>query len=110
MNATIDLEISEKDFNELRDEAIKTAEADAKEYEYERESELKLKECVLEINDGEFSRSEDSLFIMGDLKYKGKGFGSISITLGLDISTALDIVESYIKKLGKVKTILEATK
>jgi hypothetical protein len=40
----------------------------------------------------------------------GKGFGWININLDLNQNLAIEIVERYMKKLGKLKTVLEATK
>jgi hypothetical protein len=36
--------------------------------------------------------------------------GYISLDFNLDMDTAIDVIEFYMKKLGKLKTILEATK
>jgi len=36
--------------------------------------------------------------------------GYISVNIPINIETAVDIVQYYMKKLGKLKTVLEATK
>jgi len=36
--------------------------------------------------------------------------GYISLDFNLDLDTAIDVIEFYMKKLGKLKTVLEATK
>jgi len=45
-----------------------------------------------------------------DLKVKGHDLVYLSFEIPVDIELAIDITQHYMKKLGKLKTILEATK
>ncbi len=110
MKVDLDLEINEKSFNELKEEAKENSLEFVNEMGYEREDELRLNNSTLEIGTAEFDKSEDKLFIDGTLKYGGKEYGFVSLNINIDIDIALNIIESYMKKLGKLKTVLEATK
>lgn len=52
------------------------------------------------------------LDIGGDLKTPDDlvNFGYLSTQIVLPLETVIDIIEFYMKKLGKLKTVLEATK
>ena len=52
----------------------------------------------------------DELVVNGGLWSFGKELGWIDITIPLDSEIAVGIIDRYMKKLGKLKTILEATK
>jgi len=65
--------------------------------------------------DLEFDCSEDewkdgSLTLSGNLKTNNKSLGFISIKMKMDTERTLDIIQDYMKRLGKLKTVLEATK
>jgi len=63
-----------------------------------------------EVSEIEFK--EGKLYIQGDLKHGSNliDFGYLSVSLALPMETVIEIIEFYLKKLGKLKTILEATK
>ena len=64
--------------------------------------------CV-DKNEIEFRDGE--LYINGSLKDTDlTDFGYLSTTIVLDLDTVVSIIEYYMKKLGKLKTVLEATK
>ena len=42
--------------------------------------------------------------------YGGTDLGYLDVETELDLDTVVDIIEYYMKKLGKLKTVLEATK
>lgn len=44
------------------------------------------------------------------MKYNSKELGYLGLYIPLDRKIVLSIIEAYMKKLGKVKTVLEATK
>lgn len=52
----------------------------------------------------------DFLHISGNLFSFGKDLGFISFDIPLNQDIAKDIIDRYIKKLQKLKTVLEATK
>jgi hypothetical protein len=59
---------------------------------------LEVIEPTIEFKDGE-------LEIFGDTK-----LGYFSVTINMDLETITKITEYYIKKLNRLKTVLEATK
>ena len=65
--------------------------------------------------DLEFECSEDEwkdgfLTLSGNMKKSGKRLGYVSIKMKMDTDRILEIISDYMKRLGKVKTVLEATK
>ena len=54
---------------------------------------------------------EDGLLkLSGSINSNGENLGYISLDVDLDMDTVIAIIEHYRKKLGKLKTIFEATK
>lgn len=57
------------------------------------------------------SEGFDVEFKDGELSINGStDLGFFGIDVNLDMDTVIDIIEFYMKKLGKLKTVLEATK
>lgn len=50
------------------------------------------------------------LTLSGDLKNNEDNLGYISIKMKMDHDRVIEIINDYMKKLGKIKTVLEATK
>jgi len=50
------------------------------------------------------------LYLCGDIIEDKERLGFLSCTVKLDFDLVTDIIEHYVKKVNKVKTILEATK
>jgi len=57
-----------------------------------------------------FVESTETIGFSGNLYYEGKNLGYMSMSLPLDFEDIISIIEVYRKKLGKLKTVLEATK
>jgi len=57
----------------------------------------------------EFTESGE-LYLFGDISEGTKRLGCLSCTIKLDFDLVTGIIEHYVKKVNKVKTILEATK
>jgi hypothetical protein len=57
----------------------------------------------IEYDDGE-------IHLYGDLMQGSKDFGFIDISFRPDAELVANIIESYVKQLNKVRTMLEATK
>ena len=53
---------------------------------------------------------DGELMISGELFYKGKELGYLSPTIPLGNETIIEIIDYYMKKMEKVKAVLEATK
>ena len=58
----------------------------------------------IEFRDGELTLNGDLL------NHNLTSFGYLSLSFNLNLDTVVDIIEYYMKKLGKLKTVLEATK
>ena len=59
----------------------------------------------------QFDFDEETITLGGDITLDGKEYiGYTSITMKIDIDIMSEIVNKYIKKLNKLKTVLEATK
>ena len=106
---TVYLVIKEPAFNKTkakaREEAIATND------DYEKEGALVWEDLVLTNNDEdkdyEIDEDSNSLRVWGDLN-DGLGFMSVDIPLDFDMVT--DIIQMYVKKINKVRTVLEAIK
>lgn len=82
-----------------------------------------MKKAANEKSKEDIPKSKDYNFgdielITGELSFKNgvitvcgnNELGYFSIDINLDLDTVVDIIEFYMKKLGKLKTVLEATK
>ena len=59
----------------------------------------------------EFDFENETITMAGDINLNGKEYiGFVSITMKMDMDLMSEIVNKYIKKLNKLKTVLEATK
>jgi hypothetical protein len=76
--------------------------------ETEDEFESYIIQPKIEVDDMGFC--DDELDIALSLKECGKLIGTISLTVGIDSDVAGKIIECYVKKYNKIKTIIEATK
>ena len=57
-----------------------------------------------------FDESTECVYFSGDIYHEGENLGYMSCSLPLDFEDIISIIEVYRKKLGKLKTVLEATK
>lgn len=57
-----------------------------------------------------FDKSDSSIYLNGEFFFKGRKLGYISPTIKLSDETVLEIIDFYMKKLGKLKTVMEAIK
>lgn len=57
-----------------------------------------------------FDNGEQSIELSGTIWQGNKELGYISVNIPLKINLVVEIIEWYRKALGKIKTILEATK
>jgi len=55
----------------------------------------------------EIDEGDNTLNVWGDFS---NGLGFVSLTLSLDIDLVTDIIQLYVKKMNKIKAMLEATK
>ena len=105
--AEVYLSIQEENFLKNKKEAQEEA---IKEYgKTDAEDKLVFGEMKFEVQGFEFDKDTGDLAIYGDLERNGN-FGWLDVKLPVDMDIAIDIIEFYMKKLGKLKTVLEATK
>lgn len=108
------LDIKEKGFAYMRDEGIEKAKEFLGEDDYK--DEITLDDSLLESTNPEvtFDSSNGTInyscSLMGNSKKGNIEFGYISDDISLDLDIVVEIVQYYMKKLGKLKTVLEATK
>jgi hypothetical protein len=105
------LDINENAFSSLRDNAIEEAKSTLGD---ERVDELSFTNLEFLNPEYEFDEKDGSLTYYGSLSGFGKkgkvDFGYLSVDVKIDLDLAVKIIEFYMKKLGKLKTVLEATK
>lgn len=97
------LSLETKEFEKMKKEGIKNSLAD------NETGEMCWPELDFDTDGFEFLNGK--MVLSGKLKdplSNNSGFISIDIATGLDF--AIDVIEFYMKKLGKLKTVLEATK
>ena len=110
LRQSVYLTIDGDGFEKSKKEANEEAKADG--YE-ESENDFKYPSAVLTPDEIEFRESEGSLGICGTLYTDGSQnteLGYLSLDIVPDLDTIIDIIQFYMKKLGKLKTVLEATK
>lgn len=63
-------------------------------------------------DDGElyFERDNETIYVSGTFFKDSMELGYFSANIPINLEIALEIIEVYMKKLGKLKTVLEATK
>lgn len=101
------LSINKETFEETKERAIQeNKDISGEEYE----DNFLYQNCSL--NDESIECNNGSFEIYGDLidNNSGKSLGYLSVSITPDIDLILNLIEFYMKKLGKLKTILEATK
>lgn len=107
---TTSLDINEKVFEkykkEAREESIANMGDDGKD-EFSFDS-LDLRYDVSETPT--FDEEENVLNLYADLYKNKENLGRIYIDIPLDFDTVIKIIEAYRNRLGKLKTVLEATK
>lgn len=72
---------------------------------------LNYNDLRLDIDEMYFDETEERLVLNGSLYCGKEELGSISsYDLPMDLDLVVKLVQVYMKKLGKLKTVLEATK
>lgn len=101
------LTIYEKAFNSLKEEAKKKAK---EELGNDREDDLCFYNLEFQDQECEFNEKTGELVTYGALYDDDKNLAWVDVKLKVDLDLAVEIIEYYMKKLGKLKTVLEATK
>ena len=71
---------------------------------------LLFDKATIHINDLFIGDDSDEILLNGSLHSFGKELGWIDFKIPLNQELAIGIIDRYMKKLGKLKTVLEATK
>lgn len=81
---------------------------------YATESEQGTKEAQFDpdvvVDDLYFDKNKNTIEFMYTWNINGEDLGSFSESIPLDMEMVIEIIECYRKKLGKLKTVFEATK
>jgi len=64
----------------------------------------------LELSIDEMRYEEGDITVNGSFYSNGKEFGPVSITIPIDLELTIEITQDYIKRLNKLKSVLEAVK
>ncbi len=97
--------LNSKDIESVKKEAEKSA----KENEYV-EGELLFEDLKWEVDELYFDKEKKSLMMSGNFLWRGKNLGYFSPEIPLGNETIIEIIEHYMGKLGKLKTVMEAIK
>lgn len=103
------MNIVEKTFEDTKKRAREDATEDDPNNE-EAKNNLLYKDAKIVPNEFYLEESSDYLELNGELYSPTKDLGYISLKIPLSQELAIEIIERYLKKLGKLKTVLEATK
>lgn len=76
----------------------------------EAKTSLLYRDAKIVPNEFYLDNESDYLELNGELYSPTKDLGYISLKIPLSQELAIEIIERYLKKLGKLKTVLEATK
>ncbi len=99
------LELEEDVFESIKE---KSKEDFKKEYHGEDRSAYWFPDMEFECEEDEWE--DGFLTLSGSMNHSGKRLGYVSIKMKMDTDRILEIISDYMKRLGKVKTVLEATK
>lgn len=106
--AQIYLDIKEKAFQKFRDDAISLAKNNEGD---DYEDGATYKDIDFDVDDYEFNKDTGELTIYGWMEKEGTNMGFIDLKLNLNnVELGTHIIDFFMKRLGKLKTVLEATK
>ena len=101
------LELNKKELEKSMPQANKTAiESDKN----DSNKKTKLLYDELAWVNPEYEFDEGEIHLWGDLVFEGKDLGYLDIQFKPEQDLIVDIIETYVKQLNKVKTLIEATK
>ena len=104
----VTLHINVKEFESLKKKALENA--NNKDYTEEENQSMDFDNLNFNVDSEEFK--EGKIILSGNLiePTTKKELGWLDIDMELSLDRVLDLVNFYMKKLGKLKTVLEATK
>jgi len=103
------LSLNKKILKETEKEATEQSIKDLGEEDGEKE--LTYSDLTFDIGELYFDEDSGKLVLNGSLLTDGKSLGYFSsFDIPVDLDLVIGLVQMYMKKLGKLKTVLEATK
>lgn len=102
--------LSEKALAETRNDAKKEAEETYGEDEPETKDTLMYGDSNLRADELYFDKDSECIEFNGNLSVHGKELGYFSGSVPVKGELLIEIIEFYMKKLGKLKTVMEAIK
>ena len=103
------LTLDKKEFESIEKRANQEA-IDSDPNDPDKKNELYFDKATIQVNDFFIEDKSDEILLNGSLHSFGKELGWIEFKIPLNQELAVQIIDRYMKKLGKLKTILEATK
>ena len=100
----ISIDINGTDFDKKKASAIKLYE---KEYSENENKSMKFDDVNWDLDNVEFENGK--IMLCGQVGSNGD-FGWATVEFDMDLDLAAEVVDFYMKKLGKIKTVLEANK
>ena len=103
---SVSLQINTKEFESLKDKALKKA----NETNEEEDMIMDFNNLNFDVDTEEFK--DGKIILCGNLidPETKESLGWMDVDVDLSLDRVLDLVNYYMKKLGKLKTVLEATK
>ncbi len=112
MSDNVYFELNIKELEKLKKEAISEANENCDKGDEGKRMLFNDLELDSEPAERFFDEKKGTFTFSGSLKDKEseENLGYLSFTLDMDADTLLEIIQVYMKRLGKVKTVLEAVK
>lgn len=101
MKAEVYLSLNEKALEETKQKASQDS---------DEGGDLVYKNTVIKDLNFELDEKAGNLIVYGPLEAFGSDIGYISLEMPLSVELSLEVVSSMLKRLGKLKTVLEASK
>ena len=112
MEDSVSISIRTSDFDKLRKKAIESGDQYCDKGEEGKEMNLDFLKLSSKSDERYFDIKDNTFTFSGSLVDKDteEDLGYLSLNLEVDADTLLDLVSMYIKRLSKLKTVLEAVK
>ena len=108
VNIDLYLTLSEDSLSETKEEA--KAAALSNYGEDETECNLLYDDCNWKVDELYFDKDSETIEVHGEFFSNGKKLGYLSPSIHVGSELLIEIIEHYMKKLGRLKTIMESLK
>ena len=110
INSEVYLTLSKEGIESTKAKAIKDAEETYGKNTPEGKDTLNYEDVIWNIDEIYFDRDSESISANGKFSSYGKELGYLSHTIHISSEMLIEIIEHYMKKMGKLKTVMEALK